>query len=96
MKFRLLCLILALAMLLPVALTGCSGNNDSSEDLENIEQEASETTVSLRMYMITEDHVPTKEEVDAVKAERVRSPRSISRSRLRRTLTITSPPLSIR
>ena len=70
MKFRLLCLILALAMLLPVALTGCSGNNDSSEDLENIEQEASETTVSLRMYMITEDHVPTKEEVDAVKAEK--------------------------
>ena len=68
MKFRLLCLILALAMLLPVALTGCGGNTDSS--LEDIEDEASETTVSLRMYMITEDHVPTKEEVDAAKAEK--------------------------
>ncbi len=72
MKFRLLCLILALAMLLPAVLTGCAdGNaNTSEEDKGNVADKASETTVSLRMYMITERHVPTQDEVDAVKAEK--------------------------
>ncbi len=72
MKFRLLCLLLALVMLLPVALTGCTGENadTSEENKDDVVDKASETTVSLRMFMITEDHVPTQEEVDAVKAEK--------------------------
>ncbi len=68
MKFRLLCLIMALAMLLPIVLTGCTDGADTSdEDKDAITDAASQTTVSLRMFMITEDHVPTQEEVDAVK-----------------------------
>ncbi len=71
MKFKLLCLILALVMVLPIILTGCTGGETVDEDAKDDAVDiASETTVSLRMFMITEDHVPTQEEVDAVKAEK--------------------------
>ncbi len=71
MKFRLLCLILALVMVLPIVLTGCSTDDrPEEEDPDKAVDIASETTVSLRMFMITEEHVPTQEEVDAVKEEK--------------------------
>ncbi len=70
MKFRLLCLILALVMLLPMVLTGCTGENEVDEESkDDVVDDASETTISLRMFMITERHVPTQEEVDAAKEQ---------------------------
>lgn len=61
MKMKILCLILALVMLLPLAFSGCVTEDDSKG---NIADEASKSTATLKMFMITERHVPTDKEIE--------------------------------
>lgn len=75
MKKKILCLMLALTMLVPMCfMTACNfgGDGDTTEtdDSDNIVDKASESTVTLTMFMITERHVPTEAEIEAVKNEK--------------------------
>lgn len=64
MKLRILSILLALVMTASVLLVGCAnGAADDEEKKDDITDEASETTVSLSMFMITEQHVPTEDEI---------------------------------
>jgi len=57
-------------MLIPVSLlTGCS-KTTTEEELDDVTDAASESAETLTMFLITEQHVPTKEEVDALKANK--------------------------
>lgn len=53
----------------PCFLAGCS-NKTTDEQLDDVSEEASETAETITMFMITEEHVPTKEELDALKANK--------------------------
>lgn len=55
MKKRLMCVALCLAMLLLPVLTGCNKNNKSVE--ETVSDAASESAVTLTMWMVSEDPV---------------------------------------
>ena len=55
MKRRWICLALCLAMLLLPVLTGCNRNKKSVED--KVSDAASESAVTLTMWMVTEDPV---------------------------------------
>ena len=55
MKKRLMCLALCLAMLLLPVLTGCNNKNKSVE--ETVSDAASESAVTLTMWMVSEDPV---------------------------------------
>jgi len=50
-------------------LTGCK-NKTTEEQLDDIADDASETAETITMFMITEEHVPTQEELDALKASK--------------------------
>ncbi len=54
MKKRLICLLLTFVMLLSVVLTGCSQKTDK-EAVEDIKDTASESTITLTMYLMTEE-----------------------------------------
>lgn len=56
MKKRIFCLVLCALMLLPVLLTGCSGSDDTT----TVEEESSRSTVSINLWIIT-DEKTTKE-----------------------------------
>ncbi len=62
MKRRLICLALCLVLVLSVCLTGCR-EKTSEEKQQNILDQASEDTITLTMWMVTEQPVS-----DAVKA----------------------------
>ncbi len=56
MKKRLVCLFLCLVMLLSVVLTSCS-KKDEEEAKENITDGASETAITLTMWVVSEEKV---------------------------------------
>ena len=56
MNKRILCLLLSAIMLLSVALTGCSKKTDD-EAMENVTETASESTMTLTMYLMSESEV---------------------------------------
>ena len=56
MKKRLFCLLLSLIMVLSLALTGCS-DKDADEAMQDTQEEASEATMTLSMYLISENKV---------------------------------------
>lgn len=61
MNKRIICLLLSLVMLLSVALAGCSKKTD--EDIkEDITEEASRNTVTLSMYLLSEDEISGEQE----------------------------------
>ena len=62
MKRRLICLALCLVFVLSVGLTGCK-KKTTEEMQQNIVDQASEDTVTLTMWMVTEQPM-----TDAVKA----------------------------
>ena len=53
MSKKLLCLFLGLVMLLGVCLTAC-GEKDDDEAMKDIEDDASQTAITLSMYLMTE------------------------------------------
>ncbi len=61
MSKRLLCLLLCLLMLLPAVLTGC-GNKDDGEVTEDINEEASKSTTTLSLYLMSEKPVSEDQE----------------------------------
>jgi hypothetical protein len=71
MKKRIVCLLLATVMLFStVLLSGCGQLNGSEDEkTTEINKEASETTETITMFMITEKHVPTSKEVEEIKAK---------------------------
>ncbi len=56
MKKRLICLLLSLIMVLSLALTGCA-DKDADEAMQDTQEEASESTMTLSMYLISENKV---------------------------------------
>ena len=56
MNKRLLCLLLSLIMLMSVVLTGCSNTTDD-EAMANVTDEASKSTVTLTMYLMSDGEV---------------------------------------
>lgn len=56
MNKRIICLLLSAIMLLSVALTGCSKKTDD-EAMENVTEAASESTMTLTMYLMSESEV---------------------------------------
>jgi len=56
MKKRLFCLLLSLIMVLSLALTGCS-EKDADEAMQDTQEEASEATMTLSMYLISENKI---------------------------------------
>lgn len=56
MNKRIICLLLSAIMLLSVALTGCSKKTDD-EAMENVTEKASERTMTLTMYLMSESEV---------------------------------------
>ena len=74
MNKKLVCLILALVMLLPVCFTGCGvigGDSASTGDAtDKANEDANTLTRTLTMFLITERHVYTAEEVEQIKAEK--------------------------
>ena len=56
MNKRIICLLLSAIMLLSVALTGCSKKTDD-EAMENVTETASESTMTLTMYLMSESEV---------------------------------------
>lgn len=69
MKKKFLCLILALLMVVPCFMAGC-GTGEEKDATEDVTEKASKTTKTLTMFMITERHVYTADEVAAIKAEK--------------------------
>jgi len=63
MKKRFMCLLLSVLMLVSACLLAGCGEKTTEEELEDINKVASKSTTTLTMFMITEKHVPTKEEV---------------------------------
>ena len=55
MKKKILSLFLALVMMLSVALVGCSDDSDTGET--SVSEAASESTITLSMYVVTENEV---------------------------------------
>ena len=70
MTKRLICLILSILMIIPVCLfASCGGKTD--EELEgDITDAASKATVTLAMYLLTDQHICTPEELAAIKDEK--------------------------
>ena len=66
MKKRFLCLLLAALMILPVSLLAGCGNQSTEEEIEQVTKVAEQNALTLTMFMITEKHVPTQDEVDAL------------------------------
>ena len=56
MNKRIICLLLSAIMLLSVALTGCSKKTDD-EAMQNVTDTASESTMTLTMYLMSESEV---------------------------------------
>ena len=56
MNKRLLCLLLCLIMLVSVAFTGCAKKTDE-ESTEDITEQASKSTVTLSLYLMSEDEI---------------------------------------
>ena len=70
MKKRIVCLLLATVMLFTaVLMSGCSQGLEEGGETTEINDKASETTETITMFMITEKHVPTAKEVEAIKAQ---------------------------
>ena len=73
MNKKLICLVLALLMIVPVLLTGCAtlgGNAEGTiDEIDGIIEEDNSTR-TLTMFLITERHVYTAEEVEKIKAEK--------------------------
>ena len=69
MKKKLLCLFLCFAMLLSfsVCLTSCNKSEEDEEEL-GTENEADRSTMTLSMYVVTENKVDTPEEIAAYQA----------------------------
>lgn len=73
MRKKLMCLILALLMIVPICLmAGCGELNfgGSDTDTDSDTSEADETTETLTMFLITERHVPTAAELETIKTEK--------------------------
>lgn len=69
MKRRLICLFLCILMLVPVCLmAGCADKTDE-EVTSDMEEEASEATVTVAMYLLSDQHVCTAEELAKIKDE---------------------------
>ncbi len=67
MKKRLICLFLCILMIVPVCLmAGCAEKTDEEVN-SDIEEEASESTVTLAMYLMSEQDVCTAEELAKIK-----------------------------
>ncbi len=67
MNKRILCLLLSLIMLLSVVLTGCSKKTD--DDIkEDITEEASRNTVTLTMYLMSENEI-SEDQVEKIEKE---------------------------
>lgn len=64
MSKRLLCLLLGLLMVLSVVFTGCATQTDD-EEMDDIAEEASESAMTLTMYLMSEDKV-SDEQVDKI------------------------------
>ena len=64
MSKRLLCLLLGLLMVLSVAFTGCSAQTDE-EEMDDIAEEASESAMTLTMYLMSEEEV-SKDQADKI------------------------------
>ena len=64
MNKRIICLLLSAIMLLSVALTGCSKKTDD-EAMENVTEKASESTMTLTMYLMSESEV-SEEQASAI------------------------------
>ncbi len=60
MKTRLLCLLLCLVTMLSLVLTSCS-TKDSEEAEEDISNEASESAITLSMWVVSEKEVSAKD-----------------------------------
>ena len=56
MNKRIICLLLSAIMLLSVILPGCSKKTDD-EAMENVTETASESTMTLTMYLMSESEV---------------------------------------
>ena len=70
MKKRFLCLLMALAMLAStLLLAGCSQETTTEEDLENAQEDAEATAETITMFMITDRHVYTDEELNEIKTK---------------------------
>lgn len=70
MTKRLICLILSILMIIPVCmLAGCGAKTDEDIGIE-ITDEASKATVTLAMYLMTDQHVCTPEELAQIKDEK--------------------------
>lgn len=70
MRKKLLCLVLALLMIVPVCLmAGCGLNfgGESTDTTGSATSEADQTTETLTMFLITERHVPTAAELEEIK-----------------------------
>lgn len=73
MRKKLMCLILALLMIVPVCLmAGCGLNfgGESTDTTGSATSEADQTTETLTMFLITERHVPTAAELEQIKTEK--------------------------
>lgn len=74
MNKKLICLILALVMLIPVCFTGCGVIGDKTTEgtggTGGGEDPVDSSTKTLTMFLITERHVYTAEEVEKIKAEK--------------------------
>lgn len=69
MKKKLLCLFLCFAMLLSFSACLTSCNKEKEEDTEEgVEAEADRSTMTLSMYVVTENKVDTPEEIAAYQA----------------------------
>lgn len=73
MRKKLLCLVLALLMIVPVCLmAGCGLNfgGESTDTTGSATSAADQTTETLTMFLITERHVPTAAELEQIKNEK--------------------------
>lgn len=70
MKKRFLCLLMALAMLAStLLLTGCSQETNTEDATSDVKEEAEATADTITMFMITDRHVYTQEELDEIKTK---------------------------
>ena len=83
MKKRLVCLFLCLVMLLSVVLTSCS-KKDEEEAKENITQDASDTAITLTMWVVSEEKVS-----DAAAAAVTEALNAITRPKFKTELVLT-------
>ncbi|MBE6600398.1 MAG: hypothetical protein E7640_04285 [Ruminococcaceae bacterium] len=69
MKKRLICLFLCILMIVPVCLMAGCADKTSEDAKDDMVDKASEATVTVTMYLMSEQHVYTAEELAKIKEE---------------------------